>query len=249
MLSIIAQGNARRPSSMSSATISGEDDHLLEGNGLEVTTGTILQRRRSSRLNSLRFLPDNILVLIFSYLTPLDLIHCTYVCQRWHLLISRHSNLWRRLFLRPDCSNGHIGAVHVRRLDIFLHALATRFSSSLIYIDLPIELITVEVLRELAIRCPNLEYLTLDFSSVPIICNVFNDDKNAYIRRIKPSRKMTSDKQIHKRLRLHGNSFNSLKSCNCIADEKSNVKYSKFGQRIANSRKTSTVINSIGKSI
>ncbi|CAF0748783.1 unnamed protein product [Rotaria sp. Silwood1] len=166
MLSAIAQGTARRPSYMSNATISGDDDQLLDTNGLdEFTTESTLQRHRSSRLNSLRLLPDNLLVLIFSYLTPLDLIHCTYVCQRWHLLISRHSTLWRRLFLRPECGNGQIGAVHVRRLDAFLHALATRFSSSLIYIDLPIELITVEVLRELAVRCPNLEYLTLDFSS------------------------------------------------------------------------------------
>ncbi|CAF4767362.1 unnamed protein product, partial [Rotaria magnacalcarata] len=55
---------------------------------------------------------------------------------------------------------------------------------------------------------------------------------------------MTSDKQIHSRLRLQGNSLKSLKSCNCIADEKSSVKYCKFGQRIANSRRTSTVISS-----
>ena len=50
-------------------------------------------------------------------------------------------------------------------MDAFLHAIATHFGSSLVYIDLPTELITVEVIRELAIRCPNLEYLTLDFSS------------------------------------------------------------------------------------
>lgn len=105
------------------------------------------------------------LLIVFSYLTPLDLIRCTRVCHRWHVLISHHSHLWRRLFLRPDPNNGQIGAVHVHRLDVFLHAIATRFSSSLQYIDLPIELITTEVLRELAIRCLNLEYLTLDFSS------------------------------------------------------------------------------------
>ena len=94
----------------------------------------------------------------------MDLIHCTRVCHRWYSLIA-HSHLWRRLYLRPEATSGHIGAVHVRRLDVFLHALATRFSSSLLYIDLPIELITIEVLRELAIRCPNLQYLTLDFST------------------------------------------------------------------------------------
>ena len=87
------------------------------------------------------------------------------VCRRWYRLISTHSHLWRRLYLRPESSNGPIGAVHIRRVDIFLHVLATRFGSALIYIDLPIELITIEVLRALAIRCPNLEYLTLDFST------------------------------------------------------------------------------------
>ena len=37
--------------------------------------------------------------------------------------------------------------------------------SSLLYIDLPVELITVEILRVLATHCPNLQHLTLDFSS------------------------------------------------------------------------------------
>ncbi|CAF0884962.1 unnamed protein product [Rotaria sordida] len=159
------QGTIRRPSHINNTISSEDDDQFVETDEFDDLTESNVERRRSSRVFSLRFLPDKIFLLIFSYLTPLDLIHCTHVCQRWHHLISRHSSLWRRLFLRPDCSNGQIGAVHVRRLDVFLHALATRFSSSLIYIDLPIELITVEVLRELAIRCPNLEYLTLDFSS------------------------------------------------------------------------------------
>lgn len=119
-------------------------------------------------------LPDAALVTVFSYLTPLDLIRCTRVCHRWHLLISHHQQLWRRLFLRPDCSNGHIGAIHVRRLDAFLHLLGTRCGSSLLCIDLPVELITVEVLRELASHCPNLEYLTLDFSSAMQLHD-FND--------------------------------------------------------------------------
>lgn len=105
------------------------------------------------------------LLSIFSYLTPLDLIRCTRVCHRWYLLVSHHQQLWRRLFLRPECTNGNIGAVHVKHIEPFISILSTRCASSLLYIDLPVELITVEVLRELAIHCPNLEYLTLDFSS------------------------------------------------------------------------------------
>ncbi|CAF3010118.1 unnamed protein product [Rotaria socialis] len=165
-LSLIAQESGdRRPSKIGNTIASIDDGSSSEVSGADGLTDTGLPRRRSGRVNALRFLPDNMLVLVFSYITPLDLIHCTHVCQRWHTLISRHNYLWRRLFLRPECSSGQIGAVHVRRLDAFLHAIATRFSTSLSYIDLPIELITVEVLRELAIRCPNLQYLTLDFSS------------------------------------------------------------------------------------
>ncbi|CAF1603881.1 unnamed protein product [Adineta ricciae] len=166
-LSMFAQGaNAHRSSRVSSTMTSMNEDQNLEINGFNNFGQEDLHRQyRSSRLNCLRFLPDNILLAVFSYLTPLDLIHCTHVCHRWHQLVSHHSNLWQRLYLRPDSSNGNAGAVHVRRLDIFLHAIATRFNLSLLYIDLPIELITTEVLRELANRCPNLEYLTLDFSS------------------------------------------------------------------------------------
>ncbi|CAF1304569.1 unnamed protein product, partial [Adineta ricciae] len=133
-----------------------------------------LQRRRSSRFTSLRFLPDSILLAVFSYLTPLDLIRCTRVCHRWYLLVSRHQQLWRRLFLRPESTCGYIGAIHVRHVEPFISVLGTRCGSALLYIDLPVELITVDVLRELAIRCPNLQYLTLDFSSAMQLHD-FND--------------------------------------------------------------------------
>ena len=101
-------------------------------------------------------------------------MRCSRVCRRWYLLISRNSHLWRRLYLRSDPNCVHSGAVHVRHLDGFLHALANRFQSALLYIDLPTEMITTEILRELANRCPNLEYLTLDFSSAMQLHD-FND--------------------------------------------------------------------------
>lgn len=90
------------------------------------------------------------------------------------MLVSHHQQLWKRLFLRPDCSNGIIGAVHVRHIDKFTYILTNRCGSSLTYIDLPVELVTVEVLRVLANHCPNLEYLTLDFSSAMQLHD-FND--------------------------------------------------------------------------
>ena len=164
-LSILAHGAAVRQSSNLSSLITlnnaETDFELDEAKELDLLT----QRRPSSYFDTTRVLPDNLLLTVFTYLNSLDLIRCTRVCHRWHVLISRHAHLWRRLYLRPECSQGFTGAVHVRRVDAFLHALATRFHAALLHIDLPIELITTEVLRELAIRCPNLEYLTLDFST------------------------------------------------------------------------------------
>ena len=165
-LSILAQGAAavRHSSNLSSLiTLNNAETDFEVDEPKDLTL--LMQRRRSSYYDTTRILPDNLLLTIFTYLTPLDLIRCTRVCHRWHSLISRHAHLWRRLYLRPECSQGFMGAVHIRRIDAFLHALATRFHAALLCIDLPIELITTEVLRELAIRCPNLEYLTLDFST------------------------------------------------------------------------------------
>ncbi|CAF1986799.1 unnamed protein product, partial [Rotaria magnacalcarata] len=50
-----------------------DDGNSSEINGSDDLMDTGLQRRRSSRVNALRFLPDNMLVLVFSYITPLDL--------------------------------------------------------------------------------------------------------------------------------------------------------------------------------
>ncbi|CAF3750178.1 unnamed protein product [Adineta steineri] len=121
--------------------------------------------QKHNHLTTFQSLPDSIILLIFSYLTPPDLIRCSRVCRRWYLFVTHNQQLWRRLFLRPECMNGHIGAIHVRHIESFIHLLGTRCASSLLYIDLPVELITIEILRELALRCPNLEYLTLDFST------------------------------------------------------------------------------------
>ncbi|CAF2993374.1 unnamed protein product [Rotaria sp. Silwood2] len=161
-ISVISSGTSNRGLNH---IMPNNDEQDLEINGSNELTIENLQKHQSTELTSLGFLPDSILISIFSYLTPLDLIRCTRVCHRWHLLVSHHQQLWRRLFLRPDCTNGNIGAVHVRHIDKFIYMLGTRCASSLIYIDLPVELVTVEVLRVLALHCPNLEYLTLDFSS------------------------------------------------------------------------------------
>lgn len=53
----------------------------------------------------------------------------------------------------------------MKNLEQFLNLIGHRFSLSLQYIELPMELITADVLHELANKCPNLKYLTLDFST------------------------------------------------------------------------------------
>ncbi|CAF2082706.1 unnamed protein product [Rotaria magnacalcarata] len=154
--------------------IPNNEEHNLEIDAPSDMIMENLPTYRPTELKSLGVLPDSILISVFAYLTPIDLIRCTHVCHRWHLLVSHHQQLWRRLFLRPDCSNGFIGAVHVRHIDKFISMIGTRCASALVCIDLPVELITVEILRVLANHCPNLEYLTLDFSSAMQLHD-FND--------------------------------------------------------------------------
>lgn len=55
--------------------------------------------------------------------------------------------------------------LHVGSLESILALISVRFSSSLRYIELPIELITHTVFHELAAKCPNLTHMLLDFSS------------------------------------------------------------------------------------
>jgi hypothetical protein len=90
------------------------------------------------------------------------------VCRLWRAL-AQNSKLWKTVFLRPEYHG-----LHVRNLDQFLNLIGHRFSLSLQYIELPMELITADVLHELANKCPNLKYLTLDFSTAMQLHD-FND--------------------------------------------------------------------------
>ena len=47
---------------------------------------------------------------------------------------------------------------------MYVLILQMRFTTNLRYLELPCDLITREVLQELANRCPNLTHLLLDFS-------------------------------------------------------------------------------------
>ncbi|CAF1144377.1 unnamed protein product [Rotaria sp. Silwood1] len=126
------------------------------------------QRSRRRLRRDFNTLPEKVLLAIFSYLPHAELLRCARVCRLWRAL-SQNSKLWKTVFLRPD----HHG-LHVKNLDQFLNLIGHRFSLSLQYIELPMELITADVLHELANKCPNLKYLTLDFSTAMQLHD-FND--------------------------------------------------------------------------
>ncbi|CAF1610394.1 unnamed protein product, partial [Didymodactylos carnosus] len=104
-------------------------------------------------------LSDKSLILIFSYINHQELLRCSLVCRRWYQL-SKNGRLWRRVYLRPEYHG-----VHVINANKFLSVISKRFTLALQYIDLPMDLITVDILHELANKCPNLKHLTLDFSA------------------------------------------------------------------------------------
>ena len=114
-------------------------------------------------------LPEKLLLNIFSYLTPHEILRCALVCKFWRNL-TQNPKLWRTLKLRPEFPD----AIHIRNMDYFLYLVAHRFNTQLEYIELPIELITASVLHELANKCANLKYLTLDFSAAMQLQD-FND--------------------------------------------------------------------------
>ena len=114
-------------------------------------------------------LPEKLIVHIFSFLNHHELIKCALVCKYWRNL-TQNPKLWRALKLRPDFKD----SIYIRNIDYFTHLLSHRFCTSLEYIELPIELITANILHELANRCTNLKYLTLDFSAAMQLQD-FND--------------------------------------------------------------------------
>ncbi|CAF3411384.1 unnamed protein product [Rotaria sp. Silwood1] len=126
------------------------------------------QRSRRRLRRDFNTLPEKVLLTIFAYLPHIELLRCARVCRLWRTL-SQNSRLWKQVFLRPEYHG-----LHVKNLDQFLVLIGHRFSLSLQYIELPMELITADVLHELANKCPNLKYLTLDFSTAMQLHD-FND--------------------------------------------------------------------------
>jgi len=103
-------------------------------------------------------LPDKVLLRVFSYLSHQDMMKNSVVCKKWRM-IGQDSRLWGFVSLRPE-----ISGLWIQNQDMLLKLIATRFSTNLRYLELPCDLITREVLQELASKCPNLTHLLLDFS-------------------------------------------------------------------------------------
>ena len=64
--------------------------------------------------------------------------------------------------------------MNVNNPDILVPIIGTRMGGQLRYIELPCDLITSPVLHELANKCPNVHYMTLDFSNAMQLHD-FND--------------------------------------------------------------------------
>jgi hypothetical protein len=109
---------------------------------------------------------------MFSFMNHHEIMKCSSVCRFWRNL-TQNPKLWRALKLRPEFKD----ALHVKNYEYFNYLLGHRFGSSLEYIELPIELITTNVMHELANKCPNLKYLTMDFSMAMQLQD-FNDLNN-----------------------------------------------------------------------
>jgi len=80
------------------------------------------------------------------------------VSKKWRM-IAQDSRLWGMVSLRPE-----ISGLMIPNVDMLLKLIQNRFTTNLRYLELPCDLITREVLQELANRCPNLTHLLLDFS-------------------------------------------------------------------------------------
>jgi hypothetical protein len=99
-----------------------------------------------------------VLSLIFSYLHPQQVLLAGQVCRLWKK-IAYSPALWRNVSFRAN----H-GGIQVANLDYFVHLIGVRFTE-LCICELATDLITPNVLHELANKCPKLHSLTLDFST------------------------------------------------------------------------------------
>ncbi|KAK6034734.1 F-box domain protein [Cooperia oncophora] len=111
-----------------------------------------------SKMQTIDKLPDKVLQQIFSYLTPYQILQSGQVCKRWRS-VACSPLLWKFVSFRPN-----YGGLQVLNHDYFLQLIGTQFSELRI-VELTTDLITPNVLYEMANKCPRLQHLTLDFST------------------------------------------------------------------------------------
>jgi hypothetical protein len=90
------------------------------------------------------------------------------VCRKWKS-IANSPSLWRSISFRPT----H-GGLQVTNHDYLVHLIGVRFTE-MNSCELPTELITPNILHELANKCPKLNSLTLDFSTAMQLSQDFGD--------------------------------------------------------------------------
>ncbi|KAL5021961.1 hypothetical protein ScPMuIL_001116 [Solemya velum] len=113
-------------------------------------------------------IPDKLLLKIFSFLKHRELGRVARVSKKWRML-AYDSHLWQVVSLRSEYSG-----LHINSIDSLVALISIRFGSTLRYLELPCDLVTAPVLHELANRCPNLKFMTLDFSNAMQLHD-FND--------------------------------------------------------------------------
>uniref|UniRef100_A0AC35U5B5 F-box domain-containing protein n=1 Tax=Rhabditophanes sp. KR3021 TaxID=114890 RepID=A0AC35U5B5_9BILA len=111
-----------------------------------------------SKMQTIETLPDKILEVIFSYLSPNQKLNVGKVCKRWKEIIHSPA-LWRSVSFRP----AH-GGLQVLNVEHFTQLIGSRFTE-IRSCELATDLITCNVLHEMANKCLKLEHLTLDFST------------------------------------------------------------------------------------
>ncbi|VDK45884.1 unnamed protein product [Anisakis simplex] len=127
----------------------------------DVVTSALQQQQlqqQAQNLNTIEKLPDKVLQQIFSYLSPYQVLRVGQVCKRWEN-IAHSPSLWQFVSFRPN-----YGGIQVTNQDYFVHLIGTRFTE-LRCAELATDLITPNVLHEMAAKCPRLQALTLDFST------------------------------------------------------------------------------------
>jgi len=114
---------------------------------------------------------------VLSFLTLKELLRCASVNKKWRTLVY-DSRLWSVISLRAEYGGLTVSAKckqfelfvtknrerftsQVSSIDALLALISVRFGPSLRLIEIPMDLIQINVLHDLANKCPKLRHMTL----------------------------------------------------------------------------------------